>query len=234
MTATDYRITADTVPVVDNLATFRNFAIYGTNDNPLTLNGTADIRNFASPQIDLTLKARDMQVVNSRRAVRGADVYGKAFVSLDAKAAGNFDFMRINAALKVLSGTNVTYVMPQAAAMLQNRSTGEMVKFVNFNDSASVAAADSVARSGMSMLLDATIAFGPASTISVDLSADGKDKVQIQPTGELSYTLTPMNDDGRLSGRININGGFARYNPRSWAKSFSTSTPPATWPSTAA
>lgn len=213
MTATDYRITADTVPVVDNLATFRNFAIYGTNDNPLTLNGTADIRNFASPQIDLTLKARDMQVVNSRRAVRGADVYGKAFVSLDAKAAGNFDFMRINAALKVLSGTNVTYVMPQAAAMLQNRSTGEMVKFVNFNDSASVAAADSVARSGMSMLLDATVAFEPASTISVDLSADGKDKVQIQPTGELSYTLTPMNDDGRLSGRININGGFARYNP---------------------
>lgn len=213
MTATDYRITADTVPVVNNLATFHDFAIYGTNDNPLQLNGTVDIRNMTSPDIKLTMKARDMQVVNSRRATRGADVYGKANISLDATVAGNFDFMRVNAALSVLSGTNVTYVMPEAVNAIQNRSTGEMVKFVNFNDSAAVAAADSVAPSGMAMVLDASLVFETATTVSVDLSADGKDKVQLQPVGELSYMLTPMNNDGRLTGRLNINGGFVRYTP---------------------
>lgn len=213
MTATDYRLSADTVAVVDNRVTFRDFSVYGVNDNPLRLNGTADIRDFASPHVDLSLKATDMQIVNSRRAARGADVYGKAFINLDATAVGGLDFMRVNAALKVLSGTNVTYVMPDAMTTLQSRSTGDMVKFVNFSDSSAVASADSIAPSGMAMRLDASVVFEPASTISVDLSADGKNKAQLQPTGELSYSLTPMSDDGRLSGRINIDGGFVRYTP---------------------
>ena len=101
--------------------------------------------------------------------------------------------------------------MPDAVAALQSQSTGDMVKFVNFTDSAAVASADSITSSGMAMMLDASVVFEPASTISVDLSADGKNKVQLQPTGELTYSLTPMNNDGRLAGRININGGFARY-----------------------
>lgn len=213
ITATDYRISADTVPVIDNLATFRNFEVFGTNDNPLRLNGTVDIRNMASPQIDLSLKAADMQIVNSTRARRGADVYGKAYINLDATAAGNFNFMRVEAALTVLSGTNVTYVMPQAVETLQSRGSGDMVRFVSFADSAAVAAADSLTSSGMAMLLNASVSFEPASTVAVDLSTDGKDRVQLQPTGELSYTLTPMSDDGRLAGRLNIEGGYARYTP---------------------
>lgn len=211
MTATDYRFSTDTVPVVDNLVTFRDFSVYGVNDNPLRLTGTSDIRDFTAPHVDLALRAKDMQIVNSRRAARGADVYGKAFIDLDATAVGGLEFMRVNAALKVLSGTNVTYVMPDAVAALQSQSTGDMVKFVNFTDSAAVASADSITSSGMAMMLDASVVFEPASTISVDLSADGKNKVQLQPTGELTYSLTPMNNDGRLAGRININGGFARY-----------------------
>ena len=213
MTATDYRISADTVPVINNLATFRNFEIYGTNANPLRLNGTADISNFASPQLDLSLKASDMQIVNSSRAARGADVYGKAFISIDGSVKGNFDFMRVDADLTVMSGTNVTYVMPDAVEALQSRSAGDMVKFVNFSDSTAVAAADSITPQGMAMLLNATLSFEPASTVSVDLSSNGKDKVQLKPTGELTYTLTPMSDEGRLTGRLNIEGGFARYTP---------------------
>ena len=213
MTATDYRVTADTVPVVDNFARLKDFSVYGVNGNALSLNGTVDISDFASPQLDVSVAGKDVQLVNSRRAARGADVYGKAFIDLDATAKGNFEFMRVQAALKVLSGTNVTYVMPQAVETLQSRSTGEMVKFVNFNDSAAMASADSIEKSGMAMLLDATVTFEPASTVSVDLSADGKDKAQLQPTGELSYSLTPMNNDGRLSGRLNINAGFVRYTP---------------------
>ncbi|MDE6160045.1 MAG: translocation/assembly module TamB, partial [Muribaculaceae bacterium] len=213
MTATDYRITADTVPVVNNFARLKDFSVYGVNNNPISLNGTVDISDFASPQLDLAISGNEVQLVGSRRAARGADVYGKAFIDIDATAKGNFEFMRMQAALKVLSGTNVTYVMPQAVETLQSHSTDEMVKFVNFNDSTAMAEADSIARTGMAMVLDASVTFEPASTISVDLSADGKDKAQLQPTGELSYTLTPMNDNGRLSGRLNINAGFVRYTP---------------------
>lgn len=213
MTATDYRITADTVPVVDSHATLRNFAVYGANNNPLMLNGTVDISDMFSPQIDLALKATDMQVVNSRRAARGADIYGKAFVSLDATARGNFSFMRVNADLTLLSGTNVTYVMPDAVAALQARNTDEMVRFVNFMDSTAVASADSVVRTGMALLLDASVTFQTNAVVGVDLSADGKNRAQVQPVGELSYSLTPMSDDGRLTGRLDLEDGYVRYTP---------------------
>lgn len=213
MTGTDYRITADTVPVRQGHVQLNDFSIYGVNNNPLTLNGNVDISNFADPRFDVAIKGRDVQLVNTRRAARGSDIYGKAFIDLDASAAGSMAFMRINAALSILSGTNVTYVMPDAATVLQSQSVSDMVKFVNFSDSTAVMQADSVAQSGMAMLLDATVTFQPASTISVDLSADGKNKAQLQPTGELAYSMTPMSADGRLTGRLNINDGFVRYSP---------------------
>lgn len=213
MTATEYPVTTDTVPVVDNYITLRNFEIYGTNKTPLSINGDVDIRNMFSPSMDISMKTTDMQIVNSRRASRGADVYGKAFISLDATAKGNMDFMRVNADLRVLSGTNVTYIMPDAVAALQAQSGDQMVKFVNLTDSSAVASADSLARGSMAMLINANLAFETNAIVGVDLSTDGKNRAQLQPVGELNYSLTPMSSDGRLTGRLNIEGGYVRYTP---------------------
>ena len=148
--------------------------------------------------------------MNSRRAARGADVYGKAFIDLDAKARGDMKFMNLDAALTVLPETNVTYVMATTGSQLVNRSAGDMVKFVNFTDSLAVAHADSIVQSGMMMLVDATLTIDDGSIINVDLDADGQNKVQLQSNGQLTFAMTPMNS-GRLTGRINIDKGFARY-----------------------
>ncbi|MDE6271223.1 MAG: translocation/assembly module TamB [Muribaculaceae bacterium] len=213
MTATDYPVTTDTVPVVNNYITLRNFEIYGTNKNPLSINGDVDITNMFSPSMDINMKANDMQIVNSRRAARGADIYGKAFISLDATAKGNMSFMRVNADLKVLSGTNVTYIMPDAVAALQAQNNDQMVKFVNLTDSTAVANADSLTNSSMAMLINANLTFETNAIVGVDLSTDGKNRAQVQPVGELTYAQTPMSSDGRVTGRLNIEGGYVRYTP---------------------
>ena len=46
----------------------------------------------------------------------------------------------------------------------------------------------------------------------MDLSTDGKNRVQLQADGSVTYSMDYMNDES-FTGRININQGFARYTP---------------------
>ena len=212
MTATEYRFSEVKIPVTDNIVQFNNFAITACNDNPLNISGKVDIRELSNPSFDLRLNADNMQIVNSRRLSKGADIYGKAYIDLAAKAHGSMSMMNIDANLKLLPGTNVTYVIPEGTSAIASQSQSEMVKFVNFADSANVLAADSIRETGMAMFLNALLTIEEGTTISVDLSPDGKNKVQLQSSGTLNYTMTPLSE-GRLSGRLNINKGFGRYSP---------------------
>ena len=212
MTGASYKFSEERIPVDSNVVRFNDFTIGGLNENPLKVNGIVDARHISDINFDLALTASDMQVVNSTRARGSADVYGKAFVDIDATAKGNLDFMRVNAKLNVLPGTNVTYVMGDAQTSLTSKSTDDMVRFVNFSDTSALAA-DSVVNSSMAMILDANLVISEGSTINVDLSTDGKNKVSIQGSGNLSYMLTPLNGSGRLTGRFTINSGFVRYTP---------------------
>lgn len=211
MVGTTFRFSGDSVPVRDNVVTFERFTVKGVNDNALTINGTVDMRSLINPKINLGLEARDMQIVGSDRA-RGADAYGKAFIDLDAKIKGDMTFLDIDAALDVLAGTNVTYVMTEAQSALTSRSNDDMVKFVNFADTAAVVQADTIPTGGMMMNIDAVLNINPGSTITVDLSADGKNRVQVQGSGTLNYTQNYMNDS-RFTGRYTIDKGYARITP---------------------
>jgi hypothetical protein len=212
MLGTTFTFSEDSVPVNNSLVNIKDFKIKACNDNPLSISGTVDIANLASPQINLRAKATNMQVVNSTRAAKGAEVYGKAYMTLDANVRGNLSMLYVDATASVLPTTNVTYVMTESTSTaLQSRTNNDMVHFVNFTDSAAVAVADSLPDAEtMQMAINATLNVQQGSTVNVDLSSNGKDKVQIKGQGALTYTSTPANGD-RLTGRIAINSGFARY-----------------------
>ncbi len=210
LTGTEYRFSEDSIPVRDNIVDFSRFAITGCNENPLTVDGTVDFKDLNNMKFNLALKAANMQIVNSRKASKGADVYGKAYIDLNGHVTGSMRLMNVDAKLGILAGTNVTYVIPDATSAIVNRSNSDMVKFVSFADSSAVAVADSLTYTGMAMFLDAELSVESGSIISVDLSSDGKNKVQLLSNGSLDYTMTPLSD-GRLVGRLNIDGGFVRY-----------------------
>jgi hypothetical protein len=209
MTGTAYKFSEVSIPVKNNVVEFNNFTISGVNANPLYVNGKVDASNMMSPSYDLTMKANNMQIVNTTRALKGADVYGKAFIDLDAKVKGNMRFMNLDASLAILPTTNVTYVMTDAQSAITSQSTGDMVHFVQFSDSMAVTH-DSIDNSSMVIMANALLDIKEGSTINVDLATDGK--VQLQADGKLNYTQAPMSD-GRLTGRININKGYVKYSP---------------------
>lgn len=201
------------IPVDSNIVRFNNYAITGKNANPLLVNGTVDINELTSPQIDLSMKANDMQIINSSRG-KGADVYGRAFVDVDASVKGNMEFMRVNAYLDLLEGSNVTYVMSTVSSGMGSLSAtdDDMVRFVQFNDTAAVMQPDTIANSGLALMLDAQLVISQGSTINVDITTNGHDKAQIQGSGDLTFAMSPFSDM-RLTGRYTIDKGFVRYTP---------------------
>lgn len=210
MLGQSFSFASDSLPVDSGIVRFDRFRILAANNNPLLISGTIDARSIIDPAYDLTLSASDMQIINSSRP-RGAEAYGKAFIDLDASIKGNMRYAAVKADLDILPGTNVTYIMTDARSRLESQSTGDMVRFVVLSDTGYIDRVDSIAPS-LNLFLDADLTISEGSTIAVDLSADGKNRVQLQPQGTLSYSQNPMND-GRVTGRININQGFARYTP---------------------
>lgn len=212
MTGTEYTFSEVEIPVVNNLVSFNKFSIKGVNDNPLYVDGTVDISSMASPKIDLRMNANNMQLVNTNKISKGADIYGKAFISLDSRIHGDMKLLFVNADLRIMPPTNVTYVIPDASNVIASQSTGDMVKFVNFTDSAAVMMADSITDNTMGMILDASLTIENGTTLGVNLSSDGKNRVQLEADGTLDYTMSPISD-GRMTGRLNINQGYVRYSP---------------------
>lgn len=210
MLGTSFSFSEEKIPVDSNIVRFDNFAILGCNANPLHVNGTVDARDLTDVGLDLNLNARNIQVVNSSRPKGGAEVYGKAYLDLDAGVKGSMSRLDVNADLAVLAGTNVTYVIPDATSAIASRSNSDMVHFVQFNDTTQVEKADSVATSSMALNLEANLIVETGSTITVDLSSDGSNRVRIEGAGDLTYSMSALNGD-RLTGRFNINNGFVRY-----------------------
>lgn len=213
MLGTTFAISDTPIPIEKNIVRLNGFAISGCNENPLTINGKVDISDMSRMPMDLTMKARNMQIVKSTRAAKGADVYGKAYVDIDAKARGDMSMLKTSGSLSVLAPSNFTYIMPDAVNAIQNQSVEDMVHFVNFNDSAAMARDDSVApREGTALFVDFALNINNGTTIGVDLSTDGKNRLQLNTQGSLSFSMNPMNS-GRMVGRLNILDGYIRYTP---------------------
>ncbi len=212
MLGTSFEFSEEKIPVDSGIVSFNDFAIKGCNDNPLYVNGTVNARNLANLGLDLALNAKNIEVVNASRARNGAEVYGKAFLDIDATAKGDMEALNVNADLSVLAGTNVTYVMTQATQTLSSQSTEDMVHFVQFNDTTSVLNADSITSTAMALNLEAALRIEEGSTINVDLEAGSSNKVHLQPSGNVMFTMSALNGE-RLTGRININSGYVRYTP---------------------
>lgn len=209
MLGSSFTFSPEKIPVENNLISFNEFAIKAVNENPLKINGSVNIASLSDPKINLALTAANTQLIGSKRK-KGQDAYGKAYIDLDAHLKGSLSFMDIKADLTILPGTNCTYVIPDVQSAIASRSNSEMVKFVNFADTAAVAQADSIVREGMLININASLMISEGSTIAVDLSADGKNRAQLQPSGRVNYSLDYLGDE-RVTGRININEGFVRY-----------------------
>lgn len=210
MMGSEFTLDSINIPVESNMVRFNDYAIYGSNQNPLRVSGSVDLRRFEIPRVDLDLKAKNMQFVDSKKG-RGVDLYGKGFVDLAASVKGSMSFLDVNAQLAVLPETNLTYQISDASVAAGLQPDEGVVRFVNFADTVEVLAADSLASTSMQMKLSALLDVRQGSQFTVNLSADGTNRAQVKGQGILNYSTSPIQPEGRLTGRFTIDSGSFRY-----------------------
>ena len=201
----------DSIRVNDNVLQFENYAITGANKNPLNIDGSIDFKNTHKIMTDLRLFASEFQPVKSARSTK-ATVYGSVIADMDMKVNGPLDALKVRGNVGLLTGTEVTYVMQDSPFALQQQENN-IVTFVSFNDSTEIAEDDTLTTAnvlGMDILVNINIA--PTVKMGVNLSVDGKNRIDLQGGGELTYTMNTLGDS-RFTGRYTLSGGFVRYNP---------------------
>ncbi len=197
------------IPVDNGCVKFDNYQLRGANGNSIEVNGHVDLSmDVDKIYTDLTLKGRNVQVINGKKQSK-AELYGKGFIDINGAMKGNLDKLDLRATVSILAGTNLTYIYQSSAVALTESVSEDVVKFVNLADT--TATTDSIAPP-YAMRIKAALIVQPNAIFNVNLSTDGKDKVQIDGEGMLSYS---QNDQGDATfiGRYAINSGFVRYSP---------------------
>lgn len=202
---------SDSIRVDSNVLRFKDYGITGANKNPLYIDGHIDFKEMSKITTDLSLFASEFQPVKSSRSTK-ATVYGSIITDTDMRVTGPLDALKIRGNVGLLTGTEVTYVMQDSPFALQQQENN-IVTFVSFNDSTETVEEDTSQPHnvlGMDILVNINIA--PTVKMGVNLSVDGKNRIDLQGGGELTYTMNTLGDS-RFTGRYNLNGGFVRYNP---------------------
>ena len=88
--------------------------------------------------VNLKMHAENYELLNAPRTKR-AMVYGKMYVDFNATLRGPVEELVMRGNMNILGKTNVTYVLKDSPLTVNDR-LGDMVTFVNFNDTTSVEA----------------------------------------------------------------------------------------------
>lgn len=212
MMGSSVKFNEDSILVKDNIIDFNQFDIWGANNNPIVIDGTIDMSSLKSAVFDLNLNATNFQLLNNNQRAH-SELYGKLFMDLQASAKGPLDHFNINAGVKVLKNTDVTYSIPQTTAQLTTHNTEGIVRFVNFNDTVVVEKEDTLTPPSFSMRIIAGLSLEPGMQVNViypGSTTTGSAKVEIQPSGQLTYFQNYLGDM-RLNGQIYTGNGFASY-----------------------
>ena len=191
MIGTSFRLSSDTIRIDDSRVLFDDFAVTAPNKSPLTIGGYVDLTDFGRITADIALRASDFQFVNVARK-EGTDVYGKAYLDLDATAKGPLDELVVRGSVALLKNTDINYVMQDSPMDVKERPQN-IVTFVSFRDmdNQSFAEATPTVRiGGMDILLNVDI--NDDVQAAVDLSADGSNRIDLQGGGNLTFTMNPL------------------------------------------
>lgn len=199
------------IPVEQGTVKFNRFGIFGQNKNAINFDGEVRLQPFDRMYADLKINGRNVQIVQGNKTSK-SELYGKGFIDVMASVRGYMDELDMSASLSVLSGTDLTYVMQSDAVAVAESTTDDMVTFVALNDTVKKQPVDTLAARPFAMRINAVLAIQPNALFTVNLSPDGKNKVQINGDGTLNYSQT-YQGDMNMTGRYVINGGFTRYTP---------------------
>ena len=195
------------VQMVDSRMTFEDYSIFTKGKSPFTINGIVNMTDLRQMSMDIQMKAKDYELMNAPKN-RKATMYGKLFVDVDATLRGCMDELKMRGNMNVQGKTNLTYVLKESPLAVNDR-LGDMVTFVNFNDTTTVEPVEqNVALNGIDIAL--TIHIDQAVQVNALFTPDGSNYMQLEGGGDLAFQYTPQGQMF-LNGRYSLISGELKY-----------------------
>lgn len=201
----DFRLDERPVEIAGSRMALERFALYSTGKNPLVLDGTLDMADFSRIGLDLTMQARDYELINTKRK-KSSLIFGKVYANYDGTLRGTADNIFVRGRLEVLDRTDMTYILKDSPLSVDDR-LHDLVQFVSFTDTAEVET-KTVATGGFDMTLGVTVS--DAARFHCNLSEDGESYVDLEGGGNLTLRMTQQGDM-RLTGRFTAESGEMKY-----------------------
>lgn len=201
----DLRIPDDTVVIRNSYLDLNKIQAYANGNNPLTLDGTVDFTNLERTRLNLSIVARDFNLINAPKR-KGAEAYGKVYADIFGRLQGTLNNLDIRGRLKINGRTNVTYVMKDSPLTVDDQLTS-MVTFADFSDTLEY---EPARLPEQNIKMDIQVSIDEATTIHCLMSEDGQDKIDLEGGGELRMTYDMLNGM-RLFGRYTILSGRMDY-----------------------
>lgn len=211
------RLDEKKINVTDSKISFDKYNIYSAGNNPFVIDGSVDIRNMSKGTADLTLTAKNMQLLDAKKDDQSL-VYGKLFVDLNSTVKGPLDGLSMRGSLHLLGGTDMSYILRESPLTVRDRMAG-LVTFTYFQDTlprinrignlrSGIRRETASLNSGMEMLM--TINIDPAVKFKADLDDEASNRIELQGGGNLSFQYTRQGDMV-LNGRYTLSEGVLKY-----------------------
>ena len=205
------KFASDRIPVENNVITFNNYKLIGSNRSPVVINGKVDLRDLDNMVIDLNAVGREVQFMDSKQD-DDTQIFGKGIADISATVKSYGDMMVVRADATLLPGSNITYVMKNDITQLTNKVDEDMVTFTDFNNAGSTNAVLVTGRGGSANNILVNLNVERGAKINAYLSEDGQNRATIDGQGRLKYSMDFAGRDN-LTGIYTIESGNLRYTP---------------------
>jgi hypothetical protein len=207
MAASSFRFDDKEIKIENSILSFDKYKLYAAGSNPFVIDGIVDLTNLSRMTADLRLGGSKMQLVDAKRTPESL-VYGKLYADLSATLKGPVNALDVRGNIKLLGGTNLTYVMTETALTVQDRLK-DLVAFTSFADTLiRMRRRQALPLGGMNMSM--LLQIEPAVQLRVDLSPDRSSYAEAVGGGGLSFQYTSWGNMF-LNGRYTFSEGNVNY-----------------------
>lgn len=179
-------------------------------ENPVSVKGLVHLFGPRAMYTDLNIRGTEMEMLDSKRS-RGQLLYGKIIASADLSLRGKATSPVIRGGLKLLGGTNATYVYAGNKLKATNNMAG-VVAFTDFSDTLFHYDEKHALPTFGGADIALNLHIDPAVRLGVDLDASHQDYVTVMGGGDLRLTIPPFSEMSLLGNYGLSGGGTIRYN----------------------
>ncbi len=202
----------DNITFNSNKIVFNNFKMQDEKNNPLTINGSIDSRDYANLGFNLNVIAKNFRAVNSKAKANDL-FYGELYLDNNLNIKGTLESPVVDGIIKINEDTKFTIVLPQSDPSIADREG--IVEFIDQDQPVLITVEDPTNQISQTEVkgIDASvnIAIDKKAEISIIIDEANGDYLKLQGEADLTGGIDPSGKT-TLTGKYEFTGGAYEMN----------------------